>query len=84
MTADSPGPIQLSVGAGIPVTSIVYDEEMVGSCVFEKRCHLDAELDAWIWYGGNLPALCVEAILFLHDLLHRRDVLVYCTVFLPI
>lgn len=65
------------------MASVVYNEEVVGPCVFEKGRHLDAELDAWVWDGGDLPALRAEAVLLLHDLLYRGNVLVYCPILFP-
>ena len=72
------------VSANKTVTSIVNDQQMVGSSIFDMLCHLHCEFNTGIRATGYTPRLGSIIEAFAEDLLELQKVLLVHSNHLPI
>lgn len=58
------------------VTGVVNNQEMIWPGVLEKRSNLHTELDTRVWAIWDLPALSVEVICSVEELLEGLQIVV--------
>lgn len=78
-----PSPVQLAIGTGVSVASVVDDEKVIGSCVIEKRSHLNSQLNTRVSNGGDLPLLGMEMVLSLQYLFQVHKVVLNGIILAP-
>lgn len=62
---------------------VIYDKQVIGSCMFQELGHLNTELDAWIGHSRDKPSLCAIVISRLKNTAKSNQVLFDTVIVLP-